>query len=74
LYKIKGGTVLNLGSIIVGVIIAIIFIWALRTTIKDNTAGCAGDCSSCHSGCSSSSKGEVPNWVKEYRKDHPKKV
>ncbi len=54
--------------IILGIIsLLVIFgFWYGRKT------SCSGNCQSCQGSCSSKRPGEVPNFVKQYRKDHPK--
>lgn len=47
-------------------ILVIFGIWYGRKT------SCSGQCQSCHSTCSSKKTGDVPDFVKRYRKDHPK--
>lgn len=60
---------MNLPTIVIGLIILILFIWAARKSFRSR---CSGDCSHCGTSCHSAKKGETPQWVKQYRKDHPK--
>lgn len=49
-------------------ILAVLVILAIRYARKHK---CSGDCASCQTACSRK-PGEVPDFVKRYRKDHPK--
>ncbi len=60
---------MNLVDWIVIVIIAILLVAAVIYSRKNS---CSGDCGSCQTNCSKKDPGEVPDWVKRYRKDHPK--
>lgn len=64
---------MNLPTIIIGALILVLFIWALKKSFKDNS--CSGNCATCHTSCSSKNQNGdgTPDWVKQYRKDHPKK-
>lgn len=55
--------------IVIGVlvILAIAGIWYGRKT------SCSGNCAKCSSTCTTRNPNEEPDFVKRYRRDHPKK-
>lgn len=61
-------------SIVDGMIVlavAVLLFFALKSIRKNGT--CTSDCSSCHGVCHAR-KGKTPDFVKAYRKDHPKNI
>lgn len=55
------------GVIVLAVAVLLFFAW--KSIRKNGT--CTSDCSTCHGVCSAP-KGKTPDFVKAYRKDHPK--
>ena len=56
--------------IILGIIALLVILgfWYGRKT------SCSGNCQSCHGTCTPRKPGEVPEFVKRYRQDHPKHI
>lgn len=52
--------------LILGVLIVFAIVYSRRHP------DCTGDCVSCKTSCAKRKEGDVPNFVKLYRRDHPK--
>lgn len=62
---------MNWIDLIVILVILVLFAAALIYSRK-HPSQCDSNCAGCGKSCSSRKEGDVPDFVKAYRKDHPK--
>lgn len=58
-----------MSTLIIGLVVAVTFIAALRYSMTHDLDDCGGYCDSCHKACSHR---DGQTLVERYRKDHPK--
>lgn len=61
---------MNPADLIAVAVIAILAVLAILYARKH--PDCSGDCLSCKTSCSKAKPGDVPRFVRLYRRDHPK--